>query len=115
MFFCLILKFIFFMDIFNARWDLFVDDLVNSTVRDDAREKVEIGKKGGGYRLKNGRYASKEAALEDEYAHKLSWLRYEREKYQRAWLAACDRLSSVERELRELKGKVRELAKTCQI
>lgn len=95
----------------NERFDLFTGDVIHSTVCDSAKSDVSVKMSGGGYRLRNGRYASKSDALSDKYSHRIAWLEFERMKYMRAYLSVCERLSSVERELRDMKSNIGKLIK----
>lgn len=95
----------------KARFDLFKGDLFHSTVSDSAMSDLRVMKKGGAYRLRNGRYASMSDALADKYSHRIAWLEFERDKYMRAYLSVCERLSSVERELRDMKSNIGKLIK----
>ena len=95
----------------KARFDLFTGDVIHSTVCDSAKSDVSVKIFGGGYRLRNGRYASKSDALSDKYSHRIAWLEFERRKYMRAYLSVCERLSSVERELRDMKSNIGKLIK----
>lgn len=91
-------------------------DLFEGRVCDESsRMEIDVRKKGGAYRLRNGRFASKGDAIKDEYAHRLAWLEWERKKYMDMYLLMAYKWRKSEVELRELKMKVQELAKTCQI
>lgn len=91
-------------------------DLFEGFVCDEgSRVELDVRKKGGAYRLRNGRFASEGEAIRDEYAYKLAWLECEREKYMKMYLIMSDKWRKSERELRELKQKIQELAKTCPI
>ena len=89
----------------ETKKDLFSHDLVFSTIENSKSSNVEVKRNGGGYRLSNGRYASKSDALSDKYSHRIAWLEFERMKYMRAYLAVCDRLITVERKLLSLTNK----------
>lgn len=101
--------------IMEAEKDLFENDVRNSMVSasDIMRERacMDVRVRGGGYRLRNGRYANREDAFVDKYAKRIAWLEFEREKYMRAWMGVCDVLAMRERELRELKEKIQGLLK----
>jgi len=92
------------------------NDLFDGRVCDESSHmEIDVKKKGGSYRLRNGRFASKGDAIKDEYAYRLAWLECEREKYMNMYLSMADKWRKSEMELRKLKMKVQELAKTCQI
>lgn len=50
-------------------------------------------------RLGNGRYCTEEQYRQETVYNENKRLRYEREKYLRAWLAAASRVAALEREL----------------
>ena len=77
--------------------------------------EIDVKKKGGSYRLRNGRFASKGDAIKDEYGYRLAWLEYERKKYMKMYLIMAENWRKSEKELRDLKVRVQKLAKTCQI
>lgn len=60
-------------------------------------------------RRKNGRYCSKEQYRQEIIEEDNKRLRYERDKYMRAWLAAANKASKLEREILTLKAKIGEL------
>ena len=91
----------------ETKRDLFRNDIQFSMMSEkQINSEFDITKKGGSYRMRNGRFASKYDAFKDKYSRKMQWLAFEREKYMRAWLAVCERLASVERENIELKKKI---------
>lgn len=57
-----------------------------------------------------GRYCTKEQKRTDMAMSENKRLRYEKEKYYRAYMALAQRNTSLERELIELKNKIKELA-----
>lgn len=57
-----------------------------------------------------GRYCTKEQKRTDMAISENQRLRYERDKYFRAYMALAQRNTSLERELIELKNKIKELA-----
>ena len=91
----------------RVRNDLFRDDVEHCVMDDSERVVLDVSRKGGAYRLRNGRFSSRYDALRDKYAKRVSWLEFEREKYQRAWLAACDLQSYYARECERLRGILR--------
>lgn len=92
----------------KVRNDLFRDDVVHSVVDSSERVVLDVVKKGGSYRLQNGRFSSRYDALRDKYTKRVSWLEFEREKYQRAWLGACDLQTYYARECERLRGILRD-------
>lgn len=60
-------------------------------------------------RRKNGKYCNKEQYRQEIIEEDNKRLRYERDKYMRAWLAAADKASKLEREILTLKAKIGEL------
>lgn len=56
-----------------------------------------------------GRYCTKEQKRTDMALNENKILRYEKEKYYRAYIALATRNASLERELRELKEKIKGL------
>lgn len=63
------------------------------------------------YRLSNGQFATKEMAFADKTAQENAILRYDVEKYKRAYLTTAKRCVALERELNELKDKIKNLVK----
>lgn len=57
-----------------------------------------------------GRFCTKEQKRTDMAISENQRLRYERDKYFRAYMALAQRNTSLERELIELKNKIKELA-----
>ena len=93
----------------EVRNDLFAHDVVYGMMDEKGVHGLEVRKKGGSWRLQNGRYASKGDAVEDAWKRRMSWLEYEREKYMRAWVAVTKRLCMVERENREIKSMLSKI------
>lgn len=60
-------------------------------------------------RRKNGKYCNKEQYRQEIIEEDNKRLRYERDKYMRAWLAAANKASKLEREILTLKAKIGEL------
>lgn len=60
-------------------------------------------------RSRNGRFCTKEQLLNERIEDENKRLRFDKEKYYRAWLAAAERASRLERELEELKRKINVL------
>lgn len=60
-------------------------------------------------RSRNGRFCTKEQLLNERVEDENKRLRFDKEKYYRAWLAASERASRLERELTELKNKINVL------
>lgn len=63
------------------------------------------------YRRSNGQFATKEMAFADKTAQENAILRYDVEKYKRAYLTTAKRCVALERELNELKYKIKNLVK----
>lgn len=63
------------------------------------------------YRRSNGQFATKEMAFADKTAQENAILRYDVEKYKRAYLTTAKRCAALERELKELKDKIKNLVK----
>ena len=63
------------------------------------------------YRRTNGQFATKEMAFADKTAQENAILRYDVEKYKRAYLTTAKRCVALERELNELKDKIKNLVK----
>lgn len=63
------------------------------------------------YRRSNGQFATKEVAYADKVAKENVFLRFELEKYKRAYLTTAKRCAALERELKELKDKIKNLVK----
>ena len=60
-------------------------------------------------RTRNGRFCTKEQFRVECVDRENQRLRYDRDKYYRAWLAAAQRVAVLERELRTLKNKIKVL------
>lgn len=60
-------------------------------------------------RSRNGRFCTKEQLLNERVEEENKRLRFDKEKYYRAWLAASERACRLERELTELKNKINVL------
>ena len=63
------------------------------------------------YRRSNGQFATKEMAYADKQAQENAILKFEVEKYKRAYLTTAKRCIALERELKELKDKIKNLVK----
>lgn len=63
------------------------------------------------YRRSNGQFATKEMAYADKQASENAILRFSVEKYKRAYLTTAKRCVALERELKELKDKIKNLVK----
>lgn len=63
------------------------------------------------YRRSNGQFATKEMAYADKQASENAILRFDVEKYKRAYLTTAKRCVALERELKELKDKIKNLVK----
>lgn len=60
-------------------------------------------------RLRNGRYCTKDQLRHENVDSENKRLRFEREKYLRAWLASESKACKLERELSTLKEKIKAL------
>lgn len=63
------------------------------------------------YRSSNGQFATREMAYADKQANENAILRLDVEKYRRAYLTTAKRCVALERELNELKDKIKNLVK----
>lgn len=63
------------------------------------------------YRRSNGQFATREMAYADKQANENAILRLDVEKYRRAYLTTAKRCVALERELKELKDKIKSLVK----
>lgn len=61
-------------------------------------------------RRSNGRYCTKEQYRTDRVDSENKQLRYERDKYYRAWMAVASENEQLRRELIVLKSKIEEIA-----
>lgn len=60
-------------------------------------------------RLKNGKFCTKEQYRMENLERENKILRFERDKYYRAWCSASNRLSALEREINALREKIKNL------
>lgn len=60
-------------------------------------------------RLKNGKFCTKEQYRMETIERENKILRFERDKYYRAWCSASNRLSVLEREINALREKIKNL------
>ncbi|GEM_PF-6646855 len=60
-------------------------------------------------RLKNGKFCTKEQYRMETIERENKILRFERDKYYRAWCSASNRLSALEREINALREKIKNL------
>lgn len=60
-------------------------------------------------RTKDGRFCTKEQQRQERVDDENKRLRYERDKYYRAWLAAAKKTTELGRELQLLKDKIKQL------
>lgn len=60
-------------------------------------------------RLKNGKFCTKEQYRMENIERENKILRFERDKYYRAWCSASNRLSALEREINALREKIKNL------
>lgn len=60
-------------------------------------------------RLKNGKFCTKEQYRMENLERENKILRFERDKYYRAWCSASNRLSTLEREINALREKIKSL------
>lgn len=60
-------------------------------------------------RLKNGKFCTKEQYRMENLERENKILRFERDKYYRAWCSASSRLSTLEREINALREKIKNL------
>jgi hypothetical protein len=74
----------------KTKRDLFMNDVEFSVMNDDSRSYIDVQRKGGAYRLSNGRFASRYDALRDKYAKSVARLEYDCMKYKRAWIGAAE-------------------------
>lgn len=65
--------------------------------------------KQGQLRLKNGKFCTKEQYRMETIERENKILRFERDKYYRAWCSASNRLSALEREINALREKIKNL------
>lgn len=63
------------------------------------------------YRRSNGQFATREMAYADKQANENTILRLDVEKYRRAYISTAKRCVALERELKELKDKIKSLVK----
>lgn len=60
-------------------------------------------------RLKNGKFCTKEQYRMETIERENKILRFERDKYYRAWCSASNRLSALERQLIAIRGKINQV------